>query len=110
MNTYFVARWGNAADGPNGPDTNFLVVAETVEEAGRLADCSLRDHPWHCGPNVQDFVNLVVELGSSVVEAQGVMHGPWIMNAILRGHETALTWRRELRPTEPWERLDLSVG
>ena len=108
MNTYFVSRWGNVADGANGPDTNFLVAAASVEEAGRLSDACLLDHPWFNGPNVCAFTNMVTELGTSLVEKPTVIHGPWIMNAILRGQDEKhpRTWRRVLSPEEPWEFIE----
>jgi len=93
MNTYVVARWGNPDEGPNGEDTNFLVVASSPAEAGRLADECLSDHPWLNGDDVQSFCQLVVELGISASSTPAVIHGPWVANTILRACELA-SWER----------------
>jgi hypothetical protein len=101
LSTYFVARWGSVPEGADGPDTNFLVAARTVEEAGQLADKCLRGYPVHNGPNVRNFVSLVMRLGTSATKNPTVIHGPWVSHAIVRGFRDQEVWGRD-RARGPW--------
>jgi hypothetical protein len=106
VKNYFVSRWGNPEDGPNGPDTNFLVWANTRDEAAALVDALLPEFPHINGPNVASFCHLVIELGSATLYGMvspNVIHGPWVAHAILRGGDPVqLSWRRE-EPDGVWD-------
>jgi len=95
MKLYFVSRWGSPKEGPNGEDTNFLIYADDINEAGNLADNYLQYCPWlNCG-DVNNFVSYISELGESDdVDKATVLHGPWIANAILRANLNKKSWER----------------
>jgi len=104
MKIYFICRWGNIKEGPNGEDTNFLVIAETASEAAILADAYLADCPWHNGPNVHDYCGSVTELGTSFVDGEPtVIHGPWVAHAIMRCYDMKLPCWHRLEKDSPWE-------
>jgi len=93
VNTYMVTRWGNPKDGPDGEDTNFLVIAPSYEVAAECADVALADYPQMLGENVENRAHLVVELGISSSSVPGVFHGPWIAHSVLRACES-VSWQR----------------
>lgn len=109
MNLYLVSRWGNAKDGADGADTNFLVVAPTPEAAVALGDAALLDHPWHNGPNVCDFCHCAALLGTSWSPDPAVIHGPWVATNILRWRVEDGVWISDERWTRnergPLDRL-----
>ena len=91
-----VVRWGNdSADpddgGPNGPDTCFLVRAETPAEAAVLADAELRAAAASRVPPRADVVHLLGESSSSESEPR-VVRGPYLEHAFNRGWRA---WQRE---------------
>lgn len=105
MNTYLVSRWGNPVEGPDGKDTNFLVMAPSPEEAGKLADLCLADHPELLGQKVEPFCHLVGELGTSSTSGDaGVIHGPWTAASVLRACQITIWHRVSVEEGfVPWE-------
>lgn len=108
MKLYLVTRYGTATDpdGPDGPDTNFLIRADGLEEAAHIADTSLQNIPVHwtpAGRPVQDFCHQICELGDDArCDPQAaIVHGPWILHAIIQspGYQT---WCRD-SPAVAWE-------
>lgn len=106
MKIYFVSRWGNPEEGPNGADTNFLVWAENRDDAAAIVDEFIPHFPAINGPNVTPFCHLVIEMGTAGLYGTArtsVIHGPWIGHAILRGGESVhLSWSRQ-DPDSGWE-------
>jgi len=102
MLLFEIIRWGNDSDdvvtgGPNGPDTCFLVRAESVEKAAALADRELRFlnsesfPPWSCA------AYLIGTDHSAQTEAR-VLRGPYIQHAYRHGWRH---WYREA-PDGSW--------
>jgi hypothetical protein len=78
-----VTRWGNDADGGNGPDTNYLVCARDHEEAAAL----VREREPDLGA--------ITELGvcSAQVERPVVLRGPYIQHKLDAGaYFTLWSW------------------
>lgn len=75
MNIYSVIRYGNDDEGPDGADTEFLILAGSVEEAAKLADIELKKLPHK---NVSFFCNAVTLVGKSFsnFEKSIVLMGP----------------------------------
>ena len=99
MKLYMVTRWGNPheKDGPDGKDTNFLIRAASVKEAGQLADDALLNFPISQPGNrpAQGFSQCIHQLGEDTIsETHGILHGPWIEYAIIE-NSTYDTWHRE---------------
>lgn len=89
MNLYEAIRWGNdAADpftgGPNGPDTCFLVRADSVDEAAALADAELARRK---ASSVDNWTGAVYLLGvdSSPETTARVLRGPYVQHAHRHG-------------------------
>ena len=105
LNLYEVIRWGNESDdlftgGPNGPDTCFLVRADSAEAAAALADEMLADMPNEFVENWSSAIYLLgADLGSD--PKPRVLRGPYIQHALCHG------WQQWLRhtPQEPWAEL-----
>jgi len=93
-NIYLVARWGNEAEGPNGKDTLYLVVARSHLFASKLVDKELLKLPHQC---VSPKVNWVCLLGKVDESSQlnGVLKGPFYDMSALSGARVA--WAREHR-------------
>lgn len=98
MNLYEIIRWGNDSDcpftgGPNGPDTCFLVRADTVEAAAGLADRELARMP---STQVRDWAGAVYLLGADggTDATPRVLRGPYIQSAYCYG------WRQWQRETQ----------
>lgn len=112
-NIYLVARWGNPIDGSDGPDTNFLVIAQDALAAAKLADDFLTLLDEHNGPNVSSVCNFVVQLGLSENTDSLVIHGPWIAHSILRVVETNKfpwpSWHR-CYPENSWQTAEERFG
>lgn len=107
MKLYLVVRQGSPTDvdGPDGPDTNVLVRAKTVEEAGMVADTVLRSYASHqlpVGRPVQDLCHQITELGedASADPEPAIIHGPWVLHAYIypRGYRK---WHRD-SPAAEW--------
>ena len=101
MDLYEVVRWGNDSDDPvtgggNGPDTCFLVLATSVEEAAAVADYHLaldRD------PGEADCASVVQLLGSGHAAPRArLVRGPYVQTAYTFGPRQ---WARAERG-EPW--------
>src|SRR2546429_6222635 len=77
---YEAVRWGNEEDpdGPDGPDTIFLVHATSPEEAAVLADARLI-HLAH--KRVAHFTQRIHELGLDTGSSKPEEHG----SQVLRG-------------------------
>lgn len=102
MRIFEVIRWGNdsgdpLAGGANGPDTCFLVRADTVEEAARLADVRLAALPHE---RVSPWAHAVYLLGDDLGsrEAPLILRGPYIQSAYCHGWRQ---WHRDER-NDPW--------
>jgi hypothetical protein len=100
MNLYIATRWGNPHEtcGPDDADTNFLVRAETREEAALLADEFLKKMPTSEGTNrpVQNFTHCVTHIGKTDFgDNPRVIHGPWIAHLILRDDDDYDYWHRD---------------
>ncbi|MDN3918722.1 DUF6678 family protein [Roseateles violae] len=102
LNLYEVVRWGNESDdpvtgGPNGPDTCFLVRAESVEAAAQLVDRELARMPSEF---VQPFASLVHLLGTERASESTprVLRGPYVQSAYGHGWRS---WNRDERDG-PW--------
>ena len=97
-----VIRWGNDSDdadtgGPDGPDTCFLVRAESIEQASTLVDRELR---FSCGEVVAARAAAIYLIGtdaSADTEAR-ILRGPYIQHAYRHG------WRHWYRddPDQGW--------
>lgn len=103
MRIFEVIRWGNdSADpvtgGPNGPDTCFLVRANTIDEAARIVDARLAQLPH---VHVQPWSHAVYLLGddSGPQETALIVRGPYIQSAYCHGWRQ---WHRDERD-EPWQ-------
>jgi hypothetical protein len=103
MNLYEVIRWGNELDDPetggaNGPDTCFLVRADTLESAVALVDTRLARMP---SDYVQAWAEAVYLLGtdSGSGSETRILRGPYVEHAYRHG------WRHWYRNAqdEPWE-------
>lgn len=100
MQLFEVIRWGNDSDdpltgGPNGPDTCFLVRADSVEQAAALVDPVLaanRVEPSHAGA-----VYLLGADAGAAPDAR-ILRGPYVQHAYRHG------WRHWDRaaPGESW--------
>jgi hypothetical protein len=101
MNIYFVIRWGNPEDGPDGYDTNFLVNAESVEEAARLADERISHmREVYVRRPVADFTNCIRLLGEASTNFKGVLTRHFVMPGIVLGNTPC--WHRD-KKEQPWE-------
>lgn len=96
MQLYEVIRWGNDGDdpfmgGPNGPDTCFLVRAESVEQAAQLVDARLAQMPHQL---VQPWAGASYLLGEDLAEANEplILRGPYMQSAYRYGWRH---WYRE---------------
>ncbi len=96
MQIYEVIRWGNDSDdpmtdGPNGPDTCFLVRASSIEEAAGLADARLIALPH---ARVVPWAHAVYLLGSESVAADvpRILRGPYVQPAYCHGWRQ---WHRD---------------
>lgn len=109
MHIYEVFRWGNDSDndytgGPNGPDTCFLVRAESVEQAAALADKELARMSsqfvaeWACGVYL-----LGADLSTSTKPK--ILRGPYIEHAYIHGWRQ---WHRE-QQDGPWVERERGV-
>ena len=107
MQLFEVIRWGNESDdpetgGPNGPDTCFVVRADSLEQAGALVDRRLKTMPSEF---VRPWCSAIYLLGtefSSQSEAR-ILRGPYIQHAYCYG------WRHWYRedPEGSWlERVE----
>lgn len=99
MHLYLVTRWGNPdrRHRSEGDDTNFLIRATTVEEAGELADSVLIDIPLsHSGePSIEGFAQYIRRIGEDAAPSDAepeILHGPWIEFAMADGEYEA--WER----------------
>ena len=106
MNLYIATRWGNnqiqGDDGPNGPDTNYLVRAETHEKAAELADLRLSNQT---NDGMDDKCHLITQIGEDNHNTEEtVVLGPWISYAMLNG--TYKSWKRDLPTQEKWLESD----
>ena len=106
MKLYFVIRWGHAEspDGPDGEDTQILVRAVSLDDAGKLADDALSQLPVSSPLStrpVQPFCHRIIELGTdaSTDSTARVLVGPWIGRAFF---DTLLY--------QSWVRDNLSEG
>lgn len=107
MHLFEVIRWGNDSDdlqtgGPNGPDTCFLVRAESVDDAARMVDRWLVAHP---SVHVPPWAGAVYLLGTEISSASEprILRGPYVQHAYTYG------WRQWFRNAadQPWtEKLD----
>ena len=90
MKIFEVTRWGNDADGGNGPDTNYLVLACDPEEAAGL----LRDK--------ESELDAILELGvcPDGIETPAILRGPYLENAL--GHDRFPLWSRDLSLPGVW--------
>ena len=103
MYLFEVIRWGNDSDniysgGPNGPDTCFLVRAETKEQAAGLVDAELATWPMK---RVENWASAIYLLGSDEGTEQlpRILRDPYIHHAYNYG------WRGWYRKNQdaPWE-------
>lgn len=102
MQLYEVIRWGNDSDdpvtgGPDGPDTCFLVRADSVEQAAALVDERLAEMPIGIASR---WSRAVYHLGidASSQPSARILRGPYIQHAYRYGWRH--WYRRELE--EPW--------
>jgi hypothetical protein len=102
MQIFEVIRWGNASDDPhtgggNGPDTCFLVRAESVEQAAALADQQL---VVMANGSVDPWAGAVYQLGTDLSEHPDsrILRGPYLQHAYRHG------WRHWYRHDQngPW--------
>lgn len=103
LQLYEVIRWGNDSDniysgGPNGPDTCFLVHAESVEQAAAIVDAELVRSP---AKRVENWAGAIFLLGTDQRSTYGarIVRGPYIQHAYYYG------WRHWYRNYQdhPWE-------
>ncbi len=103
MQLFEVIRWGNDSDdpvigGPNGPDTCFLVRADSIEQAASLVDRRLETMPSEI---VVPWCGAIYLLGTdAAAQAEaGILRGPYVGAAYRHG------WRHWFREEqgEPWQ-------
>lgn len=102
MQLFEIIRWGNDSDdpvtgGPDGPDTCFLVRAQSVEQAAELVDRVLSRTR---GGRVRSSASAAYLLGtdaSGQADAR-ILRGPYLEHAYRHG------WRHWCRdePGDPW--------
>lgn len=88
MKLFEVTRWGNNVDGPNGPDTNYLVCAHDHEQAAALVR--------GCEPKLDSITELGACLTTEVLKPV-VLRGPYVEHKSDRGtYFTAWSWDDDL--------------
>jgi hypothetical protein len=104
LKLFLIGRYGNneSPDGPDGTDTMFVVAAQSVAEAGALADAVLRDMPHD---RVAAFSNVSYEIGvaGDGIDCSGVLLGPFLHMAIRPQSSLALYREVERRGWREWE-------
>jgi hypothetical protein len=102
MLLFEVIRWGNASEdlvtgGPDGPDTCYLVRANSIEEASTLIDRELRFLRSEFVPAWAGAIYLIGTDASARTEAK-ILRGPYVEHAYRHG------WRHWYRegPDEAW--------
>lgn len=115
MKLFLVSRWGNPheEDGPDGKDTNLLIAAIDVPDAGVIADKIFGSLPTESdcgGRDVAAFAHSIIEIGSATNDiSQGcLIHGPWIENMLTHAVPIHRNWIRE-DAREPWSQLGADV-
>jgi len=78
MQIYFVTSYGNPEDGPDGPDTNFLVSASGLVACIDIAERFLSSAGTH-----PDAIKVLGE--NSAIAEERVIHGPWVAVSTLAG-------------------------
>ncbi len=94
MKIYWVIRWGSdESGGPDEEDTNFLIRAESLNNASEIADSFLINNMTH--EKVQPKCNCIFELGHDVgiEKNEGIIIGPSIAFSIPNGRYQQ--WSRE---------------
>ena len=102
MLLFEVVRWGNDSDdvvtgGPDGPDTCYLVRADSIGEASALVDRELR---FLRSESVAAWAGAVYLVGTDAslgTEAK-ILRGPYVQHAYRHGWRH---WYRE-NPDENW--------
>ncbi|OMH29358.1 hypothetical protein [Motiliproteus sp. MSK22-1] len=110
MHIYSVLRYGNDEEGPDGYDTEFIVLASSVKDAAEVADKELLKYP---NKLVASFCEAVTLVGDSYSEATKsiLLSGP-VINSNTRFDFSIpmnLMWRRDTQDGE-WIVLDEYLG
>jgi hypothetical protein len=106
MHLYLVTRYGSASnpDGPDGPDTNFLVRGRSHEAAAALVDeClgGLTEETKASRP-VEPFCHVITEIGLAESDAiEAILHGPWVAHRYLHACSNLRSWER-IAQSEDW--------
>lgn len=108
MNIYSVMRFGNDKEGPDGVDTEFLVLSDTVENAASAADAELVKMPHK---KVKPFSHAVTLIGKSYsnFEKTIILVGPIESknSRLCLGISEENVWRRcEETGVGPWVPID----
>ena len=97
MYIFSVMRYGNEEDGPDGDDTEYIVLASSVEQAGELVDNELKKCSCQ---KVSNFCHAVVSIGESFSDAKApiIICGPLVThNSLLDyGVSEGNVWRRKM--------------
>lgn len=95
MFIYSVMRFGNDENGPDGDDTEFLVLADNVTDAAAVVDAELKKMPHN---RVVPFCHAIVSIGKSYSENDKavIISGPLLThNSLLDlGVPEDNIWRR----------------
>jgi hypothetical protein len=96
MNIYEIIRWGNESDcefdgGPDGSDTCFIVRADNVEDAAKLADVRLKNCTHE---RVAAYSQAAYLIGTDAGDGddQIILRGPYYQHAYRYGWRM---WERD---------------
>ncbi|MCP4159768.1 MAG: hypothetical protein GY760_06820 [Deltaproteobacteria bacterium] len=100
MKLFIITRWGNPyeEDGPDGKDTNFLIRALSIQDAGQIADQMLITMTNKVSGNrpVKGYAQFGTEIGvDKFSKKKGIVHGPWIESIIVDSTKKYPLWHRD---------------
>ncbi len=108
MKLYSVIRFGNDDEGPDGEDTEFLVLADSVQSAAGLVDNQLKNMPHEKVDNICHAIAIIGESFSERTEGV-ILSGPNLIRVSLLGIgiPEENIWRRdEDEPGSVWVLLE----
>ncbi len=100
-----VSRWGNEVldeleQGPDGPDTNFLVRALSPENAAKIANEALKHYT---NKGLRDYCEQIAMLGTDTSHQQeALIHGPFISHAFLHNKSSYQRWELSSKHDKVW--------
>ena len=104
MSIYSVTRYGNDIEGPDGTDTEFIVLSDSVENAANIIDEKLKRLPHKV---VKPYCHAVAIIGKSYSEFDKptILIGPveTTVSSLGLGISSENIWKRcELTGEGPW--------